>query len=150
MAEAAAAQGSRRSAERVMIDAAKSTLRVLIADSNTESREEVAQLLRECSYEVTAVESSKRALEFLQRPEDFDIILKEHELPTVDGTKLLSKMLSSEKLSSIPVVMISTQDERDNVVQCLHMGAADYLIKPLRRNELRNLWTRVWFRRVRG
>ena len=35
------------------------------------------------------------------------------------------------------------------MVACLQLGAADYMIKPLRHNELRNLWARVyWWRRV--
>lgn len=48
------------------------------------------------------------------------------------------------------LAVMSAQDDRDVVVKCLHLGAADYLIKPLRHNELRNLWTRVWWRRVRA
>ena len=34
-------------------------------------------------------------------------------------------------------------------MKCLHSGAADYLVQPLRQNELQNLWTKVWWRRVR-
>lgn len=34
------------------------------------------------------------------------------------------------------------------VMKCLQLGAVDYLIKPLRRNELQNIWTRVWWRRM--
>ncbi len=46
--------------------------------------------------------------------------------------------------------MVSSNDEREVVVKCLTLGAIDYLIKPLRHNELRHIWTRVWWsRRVR-
>ena len=34
-------------------------------------------------------------------------------------------------------------------MKCLHSGAADYLVQPLRQNELQNLWTKVWWRKVR-
>jgi hypothetical protein len=45
---------------------------------------------------------------------------------------------------------MSTQDEREVVMNCLTLGAIDYLVKPLRHNELRHIWTRVWWwRRVR-
>lgn len=44
---------------------------------------------------------------------------------------------------------MSATDDRDSVVKCLQSGAIDYLIKPLRRNELQNIWTRVYWRRVR-
>jgi len=46
--------------------------------------------------------------------------------------------------------VVSSNDEREVVVKCLTLGAIDYLIKPLRHNELRHIWTRVWWwRRVR-
>lgn len=45
--------------------------------------------------------------------------------------------------------MVSSNDEREVVMKCLTLGAIDYLIKPLRHNELRHIWTRVWWwRRV--
>lgn len=42
---------------------------------------------------------------------------------------------------------MSAQDEVSTVVKCLRLGAADYLVKPLRTNELLNLWTHMWRRR---
>ncbi|XP_062148361.1 two-component response regulator-like APRR1 [Alnus glutinosa] len=43
--------------------------------------------------------------------------------------------------------MMSAQDEVSVIVKCLRLGAADYLVKPLRTNELLNLWTHMWRRR---
>ncbi|KAG0486740.1 hypothetical protein HPP92_008835 [Vanilla planifolia] len=42
---------------------------------------------------------------------------------------------------------MSCHDEVSVVVKCLRLGAADYLVKPLRTNELLNLWTHTWRRR---
>lgn len=39
---------------------------------------------------------------------------------------------------------MSTQDSVSTVYKCMLRGAADYLVKPIRRNELRNLWQHVW------
>lgn len=44
-------------------------------------------------------------------------------------------------------LVMSAQDEISIVVKCLRLGAADYLVKPLRTNELLNLWTHMWRRR---
>lgn len=46
--------------------------------------------------------------------------------------------------------VVSSYDSRDVVLQCLSAGASDYWLKPLRANEVRNLWTRVWWRKVGG
>ena len=49
----------------------------------------------------------------------------------------------------IRTAVVSSNDEREVVIKCLTLGAIDYLIKPLRHNELRHIWTRVWWwRRV--
>jgi response regulator of citrate/malate metabolism len=44
--------------------------------------------------------------------------------------------------------VMSKVDNQASVAQCLHLGAVDYLVKPLRRNELNNLWAHVWRRRM--
>jgi pseudo-response regulator 5 len=42
--------------------------------------------------------------------------------------------------------VMSSQDSISTVYKCMLRGAADYLVKPLRKNELRNLWQHVWRR----
>ncbi|XP_048329593.2 two-component response regulator-like APRR1 isoform X2 [Ziziphus jujuba] len=63
------------------------------------------------------------------------------------GMKLLKYITRDKDLRRIPVIMMSAQDEVSIVVKCLRLGAADYLVKPLRTNELLNLWTHMWRRR---
>lgn len=103
----------------------------------------------------------------------FDIIIKEHEPQDgANACRLLRRMARTTLLSKCPVVcesakyknichsqicawfiqqstfpfaVVSTNDEREVVVKCLTLGAIDYLIKPLRHNELRHIWTRVWW-----
>ena len=43
--------------------------------------------------------------------------------------------------------MLSECDDRAMVIRCLQLGAEDFWVKPLRLNEVRNLWTRVWWRK---
>ena len=43
---------------------------------------------------------------------------------------------------------MSSNGDREAVMKCLHSGAADYLVQPLRQNELQNLWTKVLWRKV--
>jgi hypothetical protein len=44
----------------------------------------------------------------------------------------------------LPPAVVSNQDSRDVVLKCLSSGAADYWVRPIRPNEIRMLWTRVW------
>ena len=55
-------------------------------------------------------------------------------------------LCGSLSCSLIVVSVMSTQDSVNTVYKCMLKSAADYLVKPLRRNELRNLWQHVWRR----
>ncbi|OIV99988.1 hypothetical protein TanjilG_26326 [Lupinus angustifolius] len=97
---------------------------------------------------VTSVKSVRQVIDALNAEEQhIDIILAEVDLPIKMGMKMLKYIARDNELRRIPVIMMSAQDEVSVVVKCLRLGAADYLVKPLRTNELLNLWTHMWRRR---
>ncbi|CAH9095788.1 unnamed protein product [Cuscuta epithymum] len=126
----------------------RSKVRILLCDNDLKSSGEVFTLLCKCSYQVTSVRSPRQVIDALnaQAP-DIDIILCEVDLPMSKGMKLMKYIMRDKELRRIPVIMMSSQDEVSVVVKCLRLGAADYLVKPLRTNELLNLWTHMWRRR---
>ncbi|GFZ12124.1 CCT motif -containing response regulator protein [Actinidia rufa] len=126
----------------------RSKVRILLCDNNAKSSEEVFNLLCKCSYQVTSVRSARQVIDALNAEgPDIDIILSEVDLPMAKGLKMLKYIMRDKELQRIPVIMMSAQDEVSIVVKCLRLGAADYLVKPLRTNELLNLWTHMWRRR---
>ncbi|KAJ8772983.1 hypothetical protein K2173_028160 [Erythroxylum novogranatense] len=99
-------------------------------------------------YTVTSVRSARQVIDALNAEgTDIDIILAEVDLPMTKGMKMLKYITRDKDLRRIPVIMMSAQDEVSVVVKCLRLGAADYLVKPLRTNELLNIWTHMWRRR---
>lgn len=76
----------------------------------------------------------------------FDIIFKEHGPPNVDAVGMLRR-LAEEGLDSIPLVVMSTNDDYVETMRCLRNGAVDYLVKPLSRNQLQNVWKYAYFAR---
>lgn len=126
----------------------RSKVRILLCDNDTKSSEEVLTLLLKCSYQVTAVRSARQVIDALNAEgPDIDIILAEVDMPMNKGMKMLKYITRDKELRRIPIIMMSAQDEVSIVVKCLRLGAADYLVKPLRTNELLNLWTHMWRRR---
>ncbi|XP_022736619.1 two-component response regulator-like APRR5 [Durio zibethinus] len=122
-------------------------LRVLLVEADDSTRQIIAALLRKCSYRVAAVPDGLKAWEMLKgRPHNVDLILTEVDLPSISGFALLTLIMEHEICKSIPVIMMSSQDSISTVYKCMLRGAADYLVKPIRRNELRNLWQHVWRR----
>lgn len=126
----------------------RSRVRILLCDNDPKCSEEVVTLLINCSYQVTSVRSARQVIDALNAEgPDIDIILAEVDLPMAKGMKMLKYITRDKDLRRIPVIMMSAQDEVSIVVKCLRLGAADYLVKPLRTNELLNLWTHMWRRR---
>ncbi|CAF2017955.1 BnaCnng43250D [Brassica napus] len=126
----------------------RSRVRILLCDNDPNSLGEVFTLLSQCSYQVTSVKSARQVIDALNAEgPDIDIILAEIDLPMAKGMKMLRYITRDKDLRRIPVIMMSRQDEVPVVVKCLKLGAADYLVKPLRTNELLNLWTHMWRRR---
>ncbi|KAM7269771.1 hypothetical protein ACFE04_025268 [Oxalis oulophora] len=126
----------------------RSKVRILLCDNDSKSSHEVFSLLFNCSYQVTTVRSPRQAIDALNaEAPHIDIILAEVDLPITKGMKMLKYITRNQDFRRIPVIMMSAQDEVSTVVKCLRLGAADYLVKPLRTNELLNLWTHMWRRR---
>ncbi|KAI3987714.1 hypothetical protein MKX01_028448 [Papaver californicum] len=126
----------------------RSKVRILLCDNNNKSSDEVFSLLCKCSYQVTSARTPRQMIDALNAEgRDIDIILSEVDLPISKGLKMLKYIMRDKELQRIPIIMMSAQDDVSVVVKCLKRGAADYLVKPLRTNELLNLWTHMWRRR---
>ncbi|KAL5077906.1 hypothetical protein RYX36_016890 [Vicia faba] len=126
----------------------RSKVRILFCDTDSDSSQEVVTLLLRCCYQVISVKSARQVIDALNaESENIDLILAEVGLPKKKSMKMLKYIARDKELRRIPVIMISAQDEASVVVKCLKLGAADYLVKPLRTNELLNLWTHMWRRR---
>ncbi|KAI3889861.1 hypothetical protein MKW92_033457 [Papaver armeniacum] len=126
-------------------------MRVLLVEADDSTRHIISALLRKCSYKrlvfVTAVADGSKAWEMLKgKSQSIDLILTEVELPSISGFSLLDMMMENESCKNLPVIMMSTHDSIGVAFNCMLKGAADFFIKPVRRNELRNLWQHVWRR----
>ena len=129
------------------------------------------KLLVACDYEVVAVANGKDALTQLKGENKFDLVLSDIFMPEVSGVELLESLQKQSELANnaaekeagvapssshddrpqqttdwqqVPVIVMSSQDKQDTVMKCFKLGAADFLVKPVRRNELKNLWQHVW------
>ncbi|PHU04469.1 Two-component response regulator-like PRR73 [Capsicum chinense] len=127
----------------------KMVLRVLLVEADDCTRQIIAALLRKCSYRVAAVPDGLKAWETLkERPHNIDLVLTEVELPSISGYALLTLIVEHDMCKNIPVIMMSSKDSISTVLKCMVKGASDFLIKPVRKNELRNLWQHVWRRKT--
>ncbi|XVF20170.1 hypothetical protein REPUB_Repub11eG0175200 [Reevesia pubescens] len=123
------------------------SIKVLLVENDDSTRQVVSALLQNCCYEVTAVANGLQAWKVLgDMNNHIDIVLTEEAMPVLSGSDLLYKIMNHKTLKNIPVIMMSSHDSFGLVFNCLSKGAADFLVKPIRKNELKNLWQHVWRR----
>nr|ACL78518.1 pseudo-response receiver [Hordeum vulgare subsp. vulgare] len=126
----------------------RKTIRVLLVETDDSTRQVVAALLRHCMYQVIPVENGHQAWAYLQDMQsNIDLVLTEVFMHGgLSGIDLLGRIMNHEVCKDIPVIMMSSHDSMGTVLSCLSNGAADFLAKPIRKNELKNLWAHVWRR----
>lgn len=79
----------------------------------------------------------------------FDLILLDLSMPKVDGFEVLATVKDSPELSRIPIIVMSANDDNEIIARCLNLGAIDYLIKPIRMQECRNLSLKLKQREIK-
>mmetsp|Transcript_11566 Transcript_11566/g.22082 ORF Transcript_11566/g.22082 Transcript_11566/m.22082 type:complete len:496 (+) Transcript_11566:334-1821(+) len=119
-------------------------MKVMVVDDDPLCLKMVESLLKRCSYNVTTCSSAAEALTNLRVQENFDLVLSDVYMPDMDGFKLL-ETIGLEM--DMPVIMMSANADTSVVLRGITHGAEDYLLKPVRIEELRNLWQHVVRRR---
>ncbi|KAJ0981259.1 hypothetical protein J5N97_009514 [Dioscorea zingiberensis] len=116
-------------------------LRVLVVDDDVTCLRILDQMLQKCSYRVTVCSRASRALSLLrERKDGFDVLISDVYMPVMDGFKLL-ELVGLEM--DLPVITMSADGSTNAMMKGIKHGACDYLIKPVRMEELKNIWQHV-------
>ncbi|XP_004297431.1 PREDICTED: uncharacterized protein LOC101293581 [Fragaria vesca subsp. vesca] len=116
-------------------------LRVMVVDDDTTCLSILEKMLRRCLYQVTLCSQATDALNHLREKKGyFDVVLSDVHMPDMDGFKLL-ECIGLEM--DLPVIMMSADGRTSAVMKGIRHGACDYLIKPIREEELKNIWQHV-------
>ncbi|CAA2960642.1 two-component response regulator ORR21 [Olea europaea subsp. europaea] len=116
-------------------------LRVLVVDDDVTCLHILDRMLRKCMYNVTSCSQATVALNLLrERKSCYDVVLSDVHMPDMDGFKLLD-LIGLEM--DLPVIMMSVDGRTELVMRGVQHGACDYLIKPIRDEQLKNIWQHV-------
>jgi len=112
-----------------LVELAKSMKVLVVDDSRTLRRLLIRELNGMGITLITEAGDGNEALAKL--PIDkVDLMLLDMEMPELDGLGVLKAVKSDPKLSYLPVIMVSSADQFEKTVECLQIGAEDYLPKP--------------------
>ena len=108
----------------------KKDLRFLVVDDFSTMRRIVKNLLHDLGYaNVQEADDGKTALPMLQA-EPFDVLITDWNMPGMPGLDLLKAVRSDPKLARIPVLMLTAEAKREQIIEAAQAGVNGYVIKP--------------------
>ncbi|NHB97060.1 chemotaxis response regulator CheY [Photorhabdus stackebrandtii] len=109
---------------------ANKDLKFLVVDDFSTMRRIVRNLLKELGF--NNVEEAQDGTEALTkiRSSQFDFIISDWNMPNMDGLELLKVIREDEQLAKIPVLMVTAEAKKENIIAAAQAGASGYVVKP--------------------
>jgi two-component system chemotaxis response regulator CheY len=105
-------------------------MKFLIVDDFSTMRRIVRGLLKEIGYQnAEEAEDGAVALRMLTHG-NFDFVVSDINMPVMTGFELLAAIKADDKLKSLPVLMVTAEARKEDIVRAAKDGAAGYIVKP--------------------
>ncbi len=105
-------------------------MKILIVDDFSTMRRIIKNLLRDLGFNnTTEADDGLSALPLLKSGQ-FDFLVTDWNMPGMDGLTLLKKVRADAGLSSLPVLMVTAEAKREQIVEAAQAGVNGYVVKP--------------------
>lgn len=105
-------------------------MKILIVDDFSTMRRIIKNLLRDLGFNNTSeADDGQTALPMLKSGK-FDFLVTDWNMPGMDGLTLLKTVRSDEELCDMPVLMVTAEAKRDQIVVAAEAGVNGYVVKP--------------------
>lgn len=121
-------------------------IRILIVDDFSTMRRIVKNLLNDLGFTNTAeADDGTTALVELQKAK-FDLVVTDWNMPGMPGIDLLKAIRADESLAKIPVLMVTAEAKREQIIEAAQAGVNGYVIKPFTAATLEDKLTKIFER----
>jgi len=121
-------------------------MKILIVDDFSTMRRIIKNLLRDLGYTNAAeADDGKTALPMLQAG-NFDFLITDWNMPGMSGIELLKHVRADAKLKTMPVLMVTAEAKRDQIVEAAQAGVNGYVVKPFTAAALKEKIERIFER----
>ncbi len=122
--------------DRPIIEEAADHARILLVEDGRAVAERIVSTLAHDQDELTVKSGSADALVGIDDPPGFDLVMISLLLAAEDGLRLCSQLRSREGTRQVPILLLADEQEMKRVAKGLELGANDYVLRPIDRNEL--------------
>jgi len=124
-------------------------MKILIVDDFSTMRRIIKNLLRDLGFTNThEADDGSTALPMLKSG-DFDFLVTDWNMPGMTGIELLKECRADGKLSSLPILMVTAEAKRDQIIEAAQAGVNGYVVKPFTAQVLKEKIDKI-FERVDG
>ena len=105
-------------------------MKILIVDDFSTMRRIIKNLLRDLGFNNTSeADDGNTALPMLQAG-DFDFLVTDWNMPGMEGIDLLKAVRADEKLANLPVLLVTAEAKKEQIVEAAQAGVNGYVVKP--------------------
>jgi DNA-binding response OmpR family regulator len=103
---------------------------VLVADDEPHIGRIIKMKLEQGPFRVTLAYDGREALDVLEREPDIELVLLDLMMPHLSGLDVLARMRESERLRSIPCIILTAAGQEQQHRRAMELGAIDFMTKP--------------------
>ncbi|MFQ5659264.1 MAG: chemotaxis response regulator CheY [Gammaproteobacteria bacterium] len=121
-------------------------MKILVVDDFSTMRRIIKNLLRDLGFtHSTEADDGTTALPMLQKG-DFDFLVTDWNMPGMQGIDLLKAIREDPNLSSLPVLMVTAESKRDQIIEAAQAGVNGYIVKPFTAQTLKEKIEKIFER----
>jgi len=124
-------------------------MKILVVDDFSTMRRIIKNLLQDLGYmNIVEADDGNTALPILKKG-SIDFLVTDWNMPGMTGINLLKEVRADEKLSSLPVLMVTAEQKREQIVEAAEAGVNGYIVKPFTAATLKEKIDKI-FERIDG
>ncbi|NOS78037.1 chemotaxis response regulator CheY [Nitrospira lenta] len=105
-------------------------MKILVVDDMSTMRRIVKNILKQLGFSnMEEAENGQEALQKL-RAEPFGFVVSDWNMPVMPGIEMLRAIRADEKLKHIPVLMVTAEAQKENLIEAIQAGVNNYVVKP--------------------
>ena len=105
-------------------------MNILTVDDSRASRLVIGKFLADLGFHATEATDGADGLRYLRGGQKFDVLLVDWEMPGMSGIEFIRTVRADPAHADTPIIMISTLNSSDRMVEAIEAGANEYIMKP--------------------
>ncbi len=119
-------------------------MKILVVDDMSTMRRIVKNIMKQLGFaNVEEAENGQEALDKL-KADTFGFVISDWNMPVMTGIQLLRAIRADDKLKAIPVLMVTAEAQKENLIEAIQAGVSNYIVKPFTAEVLQEKMSKIF------